>query len=364
MQDTIKDKLKINRQSNIELLRVIAMIFIIAHHFSVHGGFNFSADVTTVNSLWIQFIKIGGKIGVNIFVLISGYFLINTKTVKTSKAFKLWFQIFSYSVFIYMLFVLIGLEPFGKRNFIKQCLPITYSKWWFASTYFILYLLCPFINKLLVSLDKKSYLNLLIILGVCWCIIPTFTGEAVQSNSLLWFVFLYALAGYIRLYSPKSENKGITYILLSFIIAIITWISYVLIIKFEIKTLTLDFYGMQQLPILVISVLLLLGFLKITVKPNNIINIISSATFGVYLIHDNGYVRPFIWKTVFKNAAYSESKYFIPYSIFVIAIVFVVCTIIELLRIYIFEKKYIKIIEFSANNFDALKEKMLSNVNK
>ena len=72
MQNIIKNKLKINRQSNIELLRIIAMIFIIAHHFAVHGGFNFSTDIITVNSLWIQFIKIGGKIGVNIFVLISG----------------------------------------------------------------------------------------------------------------------------------------------------------------------------------------------------------------------------------------------------------------------------------------------------
>lgn len=121
---------------------------------------------------------------------------------------------------------------------------------------------------------------------------------------------------------------------------------------------------MQKLPILIISLLLLKGFLQINIKPNRVINIISSATFGVYLIHDNGYVRPFIWKTVFKNAAYSESKYLIPYSIFVIAIVFVICTIIELLRIYIFEKKYLKIIEISANKFDASKEKMLSNVNK
>lgn len=362
MQDTIKDKLKINRQSNIELLRIIAMIFIIAHHFAVHGGFNFSTDIITVNSLWIQFIKIGGKIGVNIFVLISGYFLINTKTVKTSKAFKLWFQIFSYSVLIYMLFVLIGLEPFGKRNFIKQCLPITYSKWWFASTYFILYLLCPFINKLLVSLDKKSYLNLLIILGVCWCIIPTLTNETVQSNSLLWFIFLYSLSGYIRLHGSTSKIKGITYITLSFIITVITWLSSILICKFEIKTL--EFYGMQKLPILIISLLLLKGFLQINIKPNRVINIISSATFGVYLIHDNGYIRPFIWKTIFKNAAYSRSKYLIPYSIFVIAIVFIICTIIELLRIYIFEKKYLKIIEISANKFDASKEKMLSNVNK
>ncbi len=84
----------IPRQSNIELLRIIAMLIIIAHHFAVHSGFEFSNDAVTVNRLWIQFIQIGGKTGVNVFVLISGYFLITSKTLKTSKAIKLWLQIF------------------------------------------------------------------------------------------------------------------------------------------------------------------------------------------------------------------------------------------------------------------------------
>ena len=64
------------RQSNIELLRIVAMLLIIAHHFSLHGGFVFSTASITVNRLWIQFIQIGGEIGINVFVLISGYFLI------------------------------------------------------------------------------------------------------------------------------------------------------------------------------------------------------------------------------------------------------------------------------------------------
>ena len=51
------------RQSNIELLRIVAMVLIVAHHFAVHGGFDFPLANITVNRLWIQFIQIGGKIG-------------------------------------------------------------------------------------------------------------------------------------------------------------------------------------------------------------------------------------------------------------------------------------------------------------
>lgn len=98
------------RQSNIELLRIISMILILAHHFSVHGGFNILKTSFTINRLWIQFLQFGGKIGVNIFVIISGYFLITSKGIKISKVLKLWLQLFFYSVSIYTLFVLTGVE--------------------------------------------------------------------------------------------------------------------------------------------------------------------------------------------------------------------------------------------------------------
>ena len=49
------------RKSNIELLRIISMIIIIAHHYAVHGGFNFSTQNITINRLWIQFLTLGGE---------------------------------------------------------------------------------------------------------------------------------------------------------------------------------------------------------------------------------------------------------------------------------------------------------------
>ena len=55
------------------------MIFIIAHHFAVHGmnGVNFVAS--NPNNYLIYFSGILGKIGVNIFILISAYFMIDSK---------------------------------------------------------------------------------------------------------------------------------------------------------------------------------------------------------------------------------------------------------------------------------------------
>ena len=76
------------RESNIELLRILAMIMIIAHHFACHSNFDFPLTEVTFNRVWIQFMHLGGKIGVDVFVLISGYFLINQKEIKVNKVLK------------------------------------------------------------------------------------------------------------------------------------------------------------------------------------------------------------------------------------------------------------------------------------
>ncbi len=59
-----------HRESNIELLRIIAMILIIAFHFAIHGSFDYKTTGITISCLWYNFILMGGKVDVDIFVLI------------------------------------------------------------------------------------------------------------------------------------------------------------------------------------------------------------------------------------------------------------------------------------------------------
>lgn len=337
--------MKIKRKSNIEVLRIISMFLIVAHHFSVHGGFKLLQSTVSINRIWVQLLQMGGKIGVDIFVIISGYFLIQSSKNKLSKVLKLWVQLLFYSLIIYLIFVIVGDATLSIKELIKNIFPVIFTKWWFASTYFILYLLTPYLNKLLISFSKNEYQNFLILLTVLWCIIPTFTTNLFQSNPLIWFIYLYALAGYIRLYGLLDSVRAKTCILLAVLTSMLTFLSAVF---FDILGLKVNifsehatyFFEMQKLPILIISVLLFLGFSRIDIGSNRGINIVASATFGVYLIHDNNYVRVFLWENLFKNASFAHSDYLIPYSILVIILVYVVCTLIELMRIYLVEKRY------------------------
>ena len=354
---------KVTRTSNIELLRIIAMIMIIAHHFAVHSGFDFT-NVVNFNRIWIQFIGIGGKIGVNIFVLISGYFLINAERLKITKVLKLWGQVFFYSVVIFFIFVLIGQEPLTKDSIMSHIAPITYSQWWFASAYFTLYLLSPFLNRLLRILDHKQYVCLVLLFFAMWCIVPTVTGQQLQSNSLLWFIFVYSIGGYIRLYGIETKLSSALLIVIAFAcILVIFAAATILDIYGENRFSTakqIFKYDMQRFPIFVSSLLIFLGFCKMNIRVNRFINTIASATFGVYLIHDYKQMRTFLWKTLLQNNSYSDKSILIPYSILVIALVFVVCTIIELIRIYLLERNLDSINAKIAGVIENIKERFLA----
>ncbi len=352
------------RKSNFELLRIIAMIMIVFHHFAIFSESKFDINLITLNRLWNQFIRMGGKIGVNIFVLISGYFLINSSKFKISKVLKLWGQVFFYSITIYAIFVLFGWQKFNVVELIKAILPISFEGWWFASAYFVLYLFSPFINLFLKQLDKQNYKKMLILMTICWCLIPTFITVTFESNSLIWFFYLYSLAGYIRLYEEDFSFKNKDCFWMSLIVVIVTFVS---VISFDLGGLKIKFfaenavyfYNMQRLPMLLISVFLFIGFKNTEIKYHKKINFISIATFGVYLIHENGFIREPLWENIFNRLISFNNISFIPLSIIVVLIVYIVCTIIELLRIHILEVHYMKFIQKIEPKIEFLKDKVL-----
>lgn len=294
-------------------------------------------------------INCGGKIGVNLFVLISGYFLITQEKPKIHKILKLCLMCVFYSVLVYVFLVLLGACDFNIKTLIKSFFPITFCELWFASTYFVLYLIFPFLNSFFKGLTQDKYKTFLLLIGFIWCIIPTFTNSAYESNMLLWFIFIYGIAGYIRIYKVYKEDKKILLVLiLTFGLMYLSAIFFSLLgtkIEFFNAYVTY-FYGVQKLPILVISVLIFLITKNIKISNSKIISTISSSTFGIYLIHDNKLMRNFIWSTIFNVNSYLD-KYYLPlYIIIVVLIVFFTCFFIERVRLYIeqmLETKFLNI---------------------
>ena len=112
------------RQSNIELLRIVAMVMIVASHFGVHGGFNYGEEIS-LNSVWITFFGSGGKLGVDIFMLISGYFAVMSTRFRFSRVLRLWLQGFFYAVGIYLVLVLTKMVKFKTVDLLLNFIPVS-----------------------------------------------------------------------------------------------------------------------------------------------------------------------------------------------------------------------------------------------
>lgn len=347
------------RQSNLELLRIVAMVMVVFHHFAVHGGFTFDRTTLSIPRFWYNFISMGGKAGVNIFILISGYFLVQNKSAKVSirKVLKLWGQVFFYSAACCVIALLLG-EDVSMEQLATAFMPMTRAAWKFASTYFVLYLIHPFLNHFLHSLEKSQYQRYLLMLLLLWCIVPTLFYTRFEGNNLIWFVTLYSLAGYYRLYGFNgcvAKHAG----MIAIILAILTYGSSVVITLFGTRWAVFAghigfFFEAYSLPTLAISFSLFVAFSRTDVRYSKRINTVSSATFGVFLIHENAFVRPFLWNTVFRNAKFQDSALLIPYSIAVVAMVYVACTGIDLLRQSIIERPYMQLVNRNADRLSAL----------
>ena len=348
-----------SRQSCFDLIRIFAMFLIVMVHFASHSGFEFLPGEISVNRFWVEFVDICGHISVNLFVLLSGYFRISSKNIKTASLLKFWLQLFFYSIGIYLLFVILGKAPLSFGEMIRRILPVSYSQWWFATVFFLLLLLSPYLNLLLNSLSRKQYLGFLFITCLSWCVIPTLTRLAFDSNRLLWFVFLYALAGYLRLYGCGLRLSAGKLFALSAGCAALVFLSIVLWDVLSLKSGYMEekrtfFFELLRIPLMGISLLLFLGFSRLKTKPNPVISAVASAMFGVYLIHDHPYVRYALWLDLFQNRLHSEDSLLILRFAGETVLVFTACTLIELARIHLLENHYLPSVQKAAAAIDRL----------
>ncbi len=336
---------KAGRSSNLELLRILAMIMIIAHHYSVHGGWDIPNQVS-YNRIIIQFLSLGGKLGVNCFILITGYFMINSK-FDIKKLLKIMGQVLFYSVVIMLFFKLFKIYNIGIRETAKSFFPIIFSKYWFATTYVELYILSPYLNKFINYCTEKEYKRLLIILMIVLSAIPTFTNSLPGIDNLPWFIFLYLVGGYIRKYKYNFFDKAKLLLLIFISSYILIMISVVILDVLALKITDFPFdpiflREMNSLPMFVCSISLFLYFRKLDIGSKKIINNISITTFGIYLIHDNNLIRSYLWEHIAKNNSFYNSKWLSLHAVITISLVFFISMIVESVRINFIEKPVLK----------------------
>lgn len=352
------------RSANLELLRILSMAMIITLHYLLQGGVLEAAPLGSLNYYIVWVAEALCYVSVNCFVLISGYFLV-TSRFKWKRFLELIFQVLFYSIAIYLVFCLAGVSEFQLRSLLSGYLfPLTHGQFWFITAYLALYLIFPFLNILIHGLTKTKYLKLLLVLFVLFSFIPTvffFSTDIMGIKggySLGWFVFLYLIGGYIRLYRVEKKNaKGknlLLYFAMTAAVVFAKVAQQVLLPKLlGTQTEYWDFYRYNSVFVLIGSVALFLFFLKISIKKESAsrwICAISSVTFGIFLIHTHYVTREWIWDDLLKPYEYADSNWLVLHLVGSVVVVFVACGLLEKLRYYLFR----------LIRFDLLLEKLIN----
>ena len=312
---------KTKRASNFELLRIIAIVLIVMQHLAYYSKFDYSSMSFFDNS-YIYIMEIFGKLGVFLFVIITGFFYDKNKSnIKKYIFFDI--KIVVYSLLCLLAGVIIK-DKISGEIIIKAFFPCCFSLYWFATCYLLLIIFAPYLNIIVERLDKAAYIRFLIIL-----------------------FFLISIIAYI----PKIAMKVmIALVILSVAVALLFMVaSYKLTILN--KYLMFPFYLNSPLTV-ALGIITFLIFKNIKID-SNAINRISKNTFGIYLIHENPIVRNIIWNRFFNLSNYTGVNLII-LSVIKICVIIFICILLSFLIDNFLLKKINIVVEKIINLVDRI----------
>ena len=345
--------MKKERQANLELLRIIAMLMVVTAHLVNHGNMITFAKQGTASYYTVWTLFGVAFTCITIYLLISSYFLIDAK-FSTWKLAKMGGQVFFYAFGITALFWLFGDVEHELKNMVYSVLPISSDFYWFISMYVGMYLLSPVMNKLIRSLTKRQLecaMALSFLLVSVWPNIIYFSSALNTAGgvSISWFLTVYLFGAYIKLYYKPDGRFGRKLLYACIAALLIPASRFVIeaLLKTPLgKISILDdlmwgysvFFTYSSILVSIASVLLFLAFLNLKIRPGKaarFINKAAGASFGVYLIHDHLYIRETLW-TKIDGVSLLDKWYLLPACLGIILAVYAVCTGIELLRQVLF----------------------------
>ena len=301
------------RQSNIELLRVLAALGVIILHYnnpSFGKGFENAAQFS-INQFVLILMEAMTICAVNIFVIITGYFMVNAKRADILKPVSLLFQQVFFAVVFFAVYYIYNKGNYPKEKLVQFVAPLS----WFVLVYATLYILSPFLNRFWHSIDYKAKKTLLLVFFVLFSICPiiaeipqfilnwkiqglSFIGlEGDQSGyTIIQFVFMYFLGCMIRGVSEdngetadffhkinRTGTAAIAYILSTAAIVLVTYLE--MLASEGMSPIDSSFLDYNNPFVIMQAVSLLVIFKNIKMKNNRFINSVSASAFTVYILH-------------------------------------------------------------------------------
>lgn len=291
-------KVKNTRESGIELLRIFAMMgVVILHYNNVNMGQALAlATEGSINQYIVYFFENLSVCGVNIFILISGYYMCKSQKRMASKVFELFLQVILFKIAFYILSVYIGMNIFSIRDLVINAMPNNY----YVILYCALFIISPYINIVLTRLSKAQLKNMVICLFVLfsvWTIIFDIIQNVFQISSfglstvgmygtqegytIVNFILVYIIGAYIRICEKEHIDKRLLYIGVACILALITVMS---ILEHKMGYASIVTWNYNNPLVIILSAGWFIIFKNIHFR-SRVINELAKGSFTCFLVH-------------------------------------------------------------------------------
>lgn len=339
-----------NRQASIELLRSVAMIMVITLHYLDKGGILVPLSETQTFQGYLAWVlEAFCIVAVNTYVLVSGYFLVESG-FKLKRLVLLAAQILFYSVLVPAVLACCGIIPFSDitlYHLLNYFLPVQMNHYWFGTAYLLMYLFVPVLSAGVKKMSEKQLKSMIFLLLLVFSLSKTFLPFQLEidhnGNDVVWFLCLFLVAAYFRLYGLKKMKKSVN-----------GWILYgisctgIFALSVFIACLSRHFgkfkyfidspYSYNHVLCLLGSVGLFYAFLQWDMKEGRLARLarkIGPYTFGVYLLHENLEIR-YLWPRWLGVEHFKTGSWSLLHWLVSVLLVFSIGIFVDFLRSRIF----------------------------
>ena len=259
--------------------------------------------------------------------MITGYFMINKASVNVKKVLN---ETVFYSLVLSLVAFIFG---FGSiKDLARSIVPISNNSWWFVTSYIILILCSPTINRFFLSLSKRKKLICMTLVWIFTYTIPYIYGS--YYYGLERGLLFYLIGAYIK--TEMSTERLRKFRIPVFLACLVSWICYVPIgycyyscgLEKNIVGILMDglLYNAMIVPTCAVTLFLL--FLSIKPFYSRTVNVVAGTTLGIYLLHDTKN-RYYFWDSVVRINKYYLSPWFPLIAVITGIIIFVLFGVVD-----------------------------------
>lgn len=317
------------RNTALDIYRILCMFLITTIHIINYSDLVNAIPEGHLNFWLVNGIQVLQVFSISGFTLISSYYLVD-RPFKLRRVLRFWLTVLFFSGVIYLLSLILVRPGFSVLLAAKSFLPFATYHYWYPVNYLFLLALSPFLNRLIGALSKKALLaglGILALISSVYFHLSPFTDADIflghHTHNLLWFILLYGIAAYLKLYGvkhPKGMGAGLFCVsgCLLFALHAVKNNAFGLVDTYPVVAKLLekvDLLSYNSVLSLLFTASSFILFTQLRITPpkwlSKALTFTVPAVFVIYLFQEHNGIREHLWKLV-NITAWADSFLLVP----------------------------------------------------